>query len=506
MSPVRSSALVGAACGLLAFWFTGSRFLIEIDWDNAAHYEALLRLFDGGGGACGYGTSAWTCGYTAHMALVPLYAAGAKVAMFFGGDIFTGLRLVTAAAVAVAAGTLALLVRRLGGSALLAVVAVGGFLFTADVLYLVRTVEDDCIALAWMSVLLYLCVRDGSRFTPPVAAGLGGLLGMAALTNYPMVVWAPVVLAAATVYARPDLPLLDRRRLLLPALVVAGFAAVVVVHGVWVHLLDPAGWPWGRYWAVLGMEPNELASQPGSIGGMLRYVGAHSLATTVRGYPTEWLLSAPGRAGLAGGLLLAAAAFGVLWPLRRGPAGLSLHGRAISLGCLALIVCTLPPAWKNDITFFERMSHVPLCLAVVLVGVSLGARRATATAWWTAASVRRHAALALTALTLVVGVGRLGSTSPSTSWLARFQTIEHRHRDADAYVFAESEFGPLKYDRLASLSIALSNPIILTPTGEAKGWRIRPFPVLSPEEYRQSPPARPYLSEAARAIVAEPPR
>jgi len=498
LAPVPCSAAVGVLGGLAAFWLTTSRFLVRIDWDNAGHYGGLVRMLTGGGGTCGYGTTAWTCGYTAHMALVPVYAAGARVAMFFGGDVFTGMRLVNSAALSVAIGTVALLVRRLGGGPLLSAAVAAAVFFTADVLFLVRTVEDDCLSLAWMSVILFLCVRDGRRFTAPVAAGLGGLLAAAALTNYPMVVWSPVVLAVVTVAAAPDRPLLDWRRLRLPALVVAAFAATVVAYGAWLHAADPAGWPWGRYWSVLRMRPNEVVSHPGSAGGLARYVGAHALAPTVRGWPTGWLLAEPVRAQVLGVLLAAAAVAGVAWPLRRGRAGLSPTGRVVGVSCLALVFATLPAAWTGDNTYFERMDHVPLCLAALLAAGALG----PAAGRWPAAAVRRYGALAVATVSLLAGVAGLARGAPSTSALARFRAISRRHPGAGAFVFAESEFGPIDYDPLASLSIAFRHPVLLTPGGAARTWALHPAIVLSPDEYRQAPPPRPWLSDAARALLA----
>jgi hypothetical protein len=497
LEPWPCSAAVGLVGGLVAFWLTTSRFLLGIDWDNAAHYGGLVRMLSGGGGTCGYGTTAWSCGYTAHMALVPVYAAGARLAMLFGGDVFTGMRLVNSAAVAVATGMVALLVRRLGGGPFLSAVVAGAVVFTADVLFLVRTVEDDCLSLAWMSVALYLCVRDGRRFTAPVAVGLGSLLAAAALTNYPMIVWLPVVLAVAAVHARPDIPLLSGRRVVLPALVVAGFGATVALYGAWLHAFDPAAWSWGRYWSVLRMRPNEVVSHPGSVVGLLGYVGGHSVAATVRGWPTGWLLAVPVRAQVTGAVLAAAAAFGVVGPLRRGPGRLSPAGRAVSVSCLALGVCTVPAAWTGDNTYFERMDHVPLCLAALLVAGSL----APAAGRWAAAPVRRYAALGLAAVSLVAGGVSLARTTPSTSALARFRAIGREHPDADTFVFAESEFGPIDYDPLASVSIAFRHPVLLTPGGAARQWALHPTTILSPDEYRQAPPARAWLSDAARALL-----
>ncbi|HZQ78160.1 MAG TPA: hypothetical protein VFE55_12570 [Acidimicrobiia bacterium] len=497
LRPHPFSLLVGAVCGILALGLTTDRLLLGIDWDNASHYASMVQTSTHPGALCGYGRTVWTCGYTAHMALVPVYGVGARIAGIFGGGIFTGMRLVNAASIAGAAALVALIVRRLGGSPLLSAVAAGAFLFTEDVLQLIRTVEDDCLSLFWMSAILYLCVREGRRFTPRTALGCGVLVGAAALTNYPMLVWMPVVLAAATVYARPELPAISWHRLLLPALVILGFCGTVALYGAWVHVRDPASWSWSQYGHVLTMPPNELAGEAGHAGRAVEYVAAHPLAVAIRGYPTDWILAAPVRARAVALLLFGALGTGVIAPLRRGPRNLSARGRAVSVSCLALIVCTLPAAWKNDPTYFERMNHVPLCLVTILAAVSAGPVGRT---WY--GPVRKQAALVLAGLSLALGVRAVAVAPRSQSWLARFRAVREQHDGADAFVYSESDLRRGDYDELASLAVAMDHVIVLSPSGAAQAWPVHPFTVLPVEQYRRCPPARPFLTESAQALIA----
>lgn len=228
----------------------------------------------------------------------------------------------------------------------------------------------------------------------------------------------------------------------------------------------------------------------------MEYVSARPLAVAVHGYPTDWLLAAPGRARLVGLLVIGVVGLGVVWPLRRGPRYLSGRGRALSLSCLALLVCTTPAAWKNDIAYVERMNHVPLCLAAILIAAATGPGSTT---WYRQA--RRYAVPVMAGVSLVVGAGGLATAPRSESWLARFREVEQQHRQADAFVYAESDLDDWWYDQLASLSLAMPNAIVLSPTGEAAKWPVRPFTVLSVDEYRRSPPKQPFLSDAARALV-----
>src|SRR5437870_4410701 len=92
--------------GLIAFatawWLSSIKMRLDIDWDNAAHLYSLDR-----------GLSS-TEGYTAHIALIPLYGLGARLAHLFGGGNLEGIRLVNALAVAVAVMFLGATLRALG--------------------------------------------------------------------------------------------------------------------------------------------------------------------------------------------------------------------------------------------------------------------------------------------------------------------------------------------------------------------------------------------------------
>ena len=74
------TACIGLAAGVLAWWLTTPSLLLALDWDNAFHLWQIDRLLTHGPVQCGFGGSLWTCGYTAHLALQPLYGVGAAVA------------------------------------------------------------------------------------------------------------------------------------------------------------------------------------------------------------------------------------------------------------------------------------------------------------------------------------------------------------------------------------------------------------------------------------------
>jgi len=86
----------------LAWWLTTPSLLLALDWDNAFHLWQIDRLLTHGPVQCGFGGSLWTCGYTAHLALQPLYGVGAAVARVVGGETLDGLRAMNAVAIAIA--------------------------------------------------------------------------------------------------------------------------------------------------------------------------------------------------------------------------------------------------------------------------------------------------------------------------------------------------------------------------------------------------------------------
>src|SRR5262245_61113565 len=88
---------------LFAWWLSSLPLLIALDWDNAFHLWQIERMLTRGDNHCGLGGTLWTCGYTAHMALEPLYGVFASAARSWGGDTLAGLRAVNALAVAIAA-------------------------------------------------------------------------------------------------------------------------------------------------------------------------------------------------------------------------------------------------------------------------------------------------------------------------------------------------------------------------------------------------------------------
>src|SRR5262245_51085780 len=90
----RVVACLGVAGGLLAWGLTTRPMLLGLDWDSAFHLWEIDRLLTRGRDGCGLGNTLWTCGYTAHMALEPLYGLAAGAARPLSGDPLDGLRMV----------------------------------------------------------------------------------------------------------------------------------------------------------------------------------------------------------------------------------------------------------------------------------------------------------------------------------------------------------------------------------------------------------------------------
>jgi hypothetical protein len=309
-----------------------------------------------------------------------------------------------------------------------------------------------------------------------------------------MLVWAPVVIATALFYVRPDTPLLDRRRLLWSGAIVAGFSLSIVLWGVWVTSYDES-WTWTRYGESLVTSPNQgLFERAGRVDLFLGYVTKYPLDTIFPGgwYPglllerstfLTWFIPL----NIAGLLI-----FGIVWPFRNGEP--TAAGRVVSLSCLALFVCTIPAAWKNDSAQYERMNHVPLCLAV-LAGFALGK---TDTDW---RRVARGLVAAVVVAVPLINSGAVLREARGQSWLARFDAMRISAPRRMTFVFAESEFGQGDFDKLASLHFALPNHLVLSPAGDIRHWPFTPVNHVLLDEYLSVPPDWRNLSPAAAALL-----
>ena len=489
--------LLGATALAGAWWLTTRPLLLGLDWDNAVHLWQVQHLIEVKRDGCGYGSTLWTCGYTAHMALEPLYGVGAAAVASHGGDTLDGLRMVHAVAAGCAAAFLALVITGAGAPWWSAAVIVAAWFLTTDVTLLLRTVEDDSVSLGWTGALLFICTRPASRWHGPTALTAGLTLAAAALTNYPMLVWAPVLIAAAVFYGRPTLAVTDRRRLWGAIAVAGGFATGLAVWGAWLHWYNGVRWSWARYAEVLVMSPNPLAANSGTLDGVLRYIALYPLDTLLPAgwYPAGWLAAAPARWRAVATLLTAATIVGLVWPLRRGLRHTDASGRIVSIACFALIACTLPAAWKSDYTYYERMNHVPFCLAAI-AGAAL-ARLATARQ----GRVRIAAVLIPVLALLVINGVTLARAPRGQSWLARFEATRRLHPQAAAFIYADTEFQPQDYDKLESLNLAIANHLVISPAGAIRGWPFTPVKHVSRDDYLAAPITGAWLSDAAAAAI-----
>ena len=493
--------LLGAAAFGTAWWLTTRPLLLALDWDNAFHHwqiEKMLRSGERDG--CGHGQTLWTCGYTAHMALEPVYGVAAAIVRRSGGATLDGMRLVNALGVAAAAASLTLLIRHAGAPVWASVLIVGSWLATATVVFLIRTVEDDCVSLGWMAALFLAAARADTRWNVSIALVIGFVLAAGALTNWPVLVWTPVLLAAAFVYARPEVRLLDRRRLLWGAAILCGLAAGLAVWGVWLTSYDGEAWGWRRYLEVLAMSPNQdITLRAGTVDGLLRYIAVYPLDTVLPPgwYPARWLEAAPVRWRAVGLILIVLVFAGTLWPLRRGVRTATRRGRIVSLSCLGLVVCTFPAAWKFDLAQHERMNHVPLCLAALAAAALAGPAALPAR--------RLPAMLVSSAIAALFAVNMLHIVRAprNQSWLARFEAAR-TVQPGKTFVYAESEFDPGAFDKLESLAMAIPDHVVISPAGAIRQWPFTPVNHVMRDDYLKAPPERPLLSEAAAALLSAP--
>ncbi len=486
------------AAGLLAWALTTRPLLIALDWDNAFHLGQIDRLLTlGRPDDCGLGGTLWTCGYIAHMALEPLYGLGASVSPWLGGDTLDGLRAVNALAIATAALCLALVIRRTGAAMPLTILIVLAWLGTAGVLFLIRTLEDDCLSLAWMAVLLFRCTRPPAQWTVVNALLDGAILGAGTLTNYSVVVWAPVIVATAIFAAPWHVPFADKRGLLWGSAVVVGFIVAIALWGFWVTSYDGENWSWTQFGSAVFTSPNkDMSGRDGTVDLFLRYITKNPLDTVL---PSGWypgaLLERSALVSRVLPLLLASlVVVGIAWPLRRGMRQVTAAERVVSVSCLALVVCTIPAAWKGDPSQYERMNHVPLCLAALTAaGLST-----------IIAHSRRLAPVLLAAVVAVplVNARAVVQAPRGQSWVAHFDALRKTAPRAITFVFAESEFQPNDFDKLTSLGIALPNHLVLSPAGDIRRWPFTPVNHVLLDEYLAIAPDWRRVSPVAAGLIA----
>jgi hypothetical protein len=431
------------------------------------------------------------------MALEPLYGVFASVARSWGGNTLDGLRAVNALAVATAAVCLAVVIHRTRATIWATILVVLAWLATADVLFLIRTVEDDCLSLAWMAGLLCCCTLPPARWNPVTAMIGGTILGAGALTNYALITWAPVIIAVAVLYAPSDIPLIHRRRILSAGAVVAGFFIPIACWGIWVHSYDPASWSWAKYAHAVFSSPNaDFSARDGTLDLFLRYVARNPLDTVLPSgwYPGVLLERSTLASRLLPPLMAAAAVTGIVWPLRHGLQHATAAGRLVSVCCFALLVCTIPAAWKGDPSQYERMNHVPLCLAA-LAGAGLS----------TLVTQSRRLAAGLLAgvvvAVLLVNAYAVVAEPRGQSWLARFDAMRRSSLRATTFVFAESEFQSGDFEKLASLSFALPNHLVLSQAGDIRRWPFTPVNHVLVDDYLVGPPSWPRVSPAAARLI-----
>lgn len=366
----RLAVVSGVAVAMLAYALSGPALMLGIDYDNALHLQPLLAAQAGLAQGCGAAGSLATCGYTAHLALPPFYAVFAAVLSVFGASPLEAVRVCHALCLGAGAFAAALLFQTLRASRVAAGLGLAIWIVSPASLFLIRTLEDDCLSAAAIPVLFYLLLDTG-RSSARRAALLGAWLGSVFLLNYSFVVWAPVVVFGVAVTA--GAPRARAGRL---AALLAGCVVPVALWGAWVVASDP-GESLGWVLHVLTGAPHSLAKRSGSLYGMLRYLAAHPLSAVASGWPAGALEASPLRWAPVIATLLLGAAFAAR-AVVRSAAGSSPAARMGGLAGLALVLCGLPAAWKNDWTYFERMVHVPFCVALLFVAAGARLTRSAA--------------------------------------------------------------------------------------------------------------------------------
>ena len=449
----RLAGVSGVAVAMLAYALSGPALMLGIDYDNALHLPGLAQ-------GCGAAGSLATCGYTAHLALVPFYAVFAAVLSVFGASPLEAVRVCHALCLGAGAFAAALLFQTLRASRVSAGLALAIWIVSPASLFLIRTLEDDCLSAAAIPVLFYLLLDTG-RSSARRAALLGACLGSVFLLNYSFVVWAPVVVFGVAVTA--GAPRARAGRL---AALLAGCVVPVALWGAWVVASDPGeSLDWVQL--VLTGAPHSLAKRSGSLYGMLRYLAAHPLSAVASGWPAGALETSPLRWAPVIATLLLGAAFAAR-AVVRSAAGSSPAARMGGLAGLALVLCGLPAAWRNDWTYFERMVHVPFCVALLFVAA--GARLTRSAARCRVA----RGLLAAGAVALVATNAWLSlAGSVRTSGLARFADLKARHPEASLFVFTGQEIPPGDFGLQQQLRLALPNHLVLTdgcPADRASEW------------------------------------
>jgi hypothetical protein len=450
----------------VAWWWSSPALLIEIDWDNASHLNEIIRAEATGMGGRGY---------TAHMTLIPLYALGARLVRPFGGDPFDGMRLVNGLSVALATTLLWATLRRRKLGALGCALICVAWLTSIDTSFLVRTVEDDCVTLAVGALVFWLMLaEDQPRPRRIFFAGLA--LGTGWMINYAAIVWLPVLLAWAATLGGASW----RERLLRALSPAAGFLSAAGLFAIWFRLHD---WGWGQYFETLAMPPNnQLASMPNRwalVAYFSRYLPQLLLT------PGLARLAAPGAVAFILGLLAPLLIGAVVLPWLRQQ--VTPTRRALSVIALALLLCSLPAAIKQDWTVFERHCHVPYELALA-AGVLM-------------AALPRHWSRALGGLVALIALAQsleLITTPRYQSFAGQLALLRREH---PAVVLAEEDLSESDFGKTVTATVFGAH--VLSRQGAPAHWRIAPQKVILVEDWRRAPIEGAAFSPRARALLGQ---
>jgi hypothetical protein len=462
------------------WWLSSLRLLFELDWDNAAHLYHLYVNQRAGG--------PWGAGYTAHVALLPLYSVGVQVVRLFGGSALDGVRLINAFGISLATALIAHLLRAHQVRIVPTLLTCMMWLTAANTVFLVRTIEDDCVGLAVQAATAWALFQPSAPRLGRASLA-GAVLAAGCLTNYACIVWLPVVLVWALVAEAPSI----RLRLGRPLVAAVAFLLVVILWGSWT-VYATRDFTWRTYLAMLVTSPNGTVGSRANQWDFIAYFARnlpHVLIPVPGGRP---IMADPSLAKSLTWLAAVALVAGTLWPWRRGLRRVTPRGRAFSLACLAAIVCGIPAALKNDWTVHERLDHLPL-LGAVLAGFWI------ARAQRTRHLVSRWLPSVLVAACLFFHLRAIALIAPDASWLATFARSRKANSNATALVYAESEFTSSNYNKIVS-AVLTPGVRILSPRGAAGSWPIPPPGLLLVDDWKRGPLPGAWLSTPALALVA----
>ncbi len=496
--PLAFTAAVASAAFLFAWLATSARWLVLINWDNAAY------LAEFGVGKLSWSSTPWD----AHFAIGNVYLVGIWIARAFGGTNIDGFRLVDAVAFAGGAAIIFRACHALTQDAFVAVMLTVAWMTVWVNVFLLITLEDNVLYFAPAAALLWLSVRrlGAWRLQDSVLAGM--LVGGSVLLSWQAVLYAAPPFYAALIGGPRSRSW--RRRLVEAVVVVALFATLVL----WCLVLTATSH------LSLSTTLHVLFRRPNTLGGLGRPITygigqAFSFGVAHSAYRIPSLPLSPRTLGALALAVELAVYVVALWWGRR-----FRDWRPHLLTATMLLLSVVTSVYADvDYAYLKRYDFFPI------VGVLLAASLLSRAPPWV-----RHA---LTASLLVVVVGQLVLAQrwdanrlaiypyaqtytklphPEASWYGRdgqsfygyFRRIRQRTPQACRHVLTtfEAAEGQWNFDQPASLWSELPDHVLLGDPRFVAGWRA-PLRVMTPARFIADGLNQPcaWFSDDARRLI-----